>query len=123
VTALTAMVADSWPILLRKVAMGTATSSAARSDRSKAMCWSRERVSGWRAASRPGWSPPGRVEATTSDTSLAVRESGEERVGGGGLPSPSSTPNSTLLASSPRYLPEKYFSKVKLPVEEKQKQE
>ena len=29
--ALTAMVADSWPILLRKVAMGTATSSAARS--------------------------------------------------------------------------------------------
>ena len=91
--------------LLRKVAIGTATMSAALSE-SRRQMWVRiplvssSRESSTSSTSWPDW----RVVATRSDTSLVVRLSLSVREGGSALPSSFRTPSSTSLVQIRLYL-------------------
>ena len=101
--------------LFRKVAIGTATMSAALSDRRMQMKVKMAATS-FSSFSNSGLiSPPGRLAATISERFAVVSESDAEKHGGIVFPKLVSTPSKTLLARSPKNAPVTYFSKVYFP--------
>ena len=101
--------------LLRNVAIGTATMSAALSDRRMQM-WVRIAATSFlRFSSNELFCPPGRLEATISERFAVVSESDAVKQDGTVFFRLVSTLSKTLLARSPKNAPVTYFSKVYFP--------
>ena len=101
--------------LFRNVAIGTATISAALSDRRMQM-WVRMAATSFSIfSSNKLFCPPGRLAATISERLAVVSESDAEKKGGIVFPKLVSTPSKTLLARSPKNAPVTYFSNVYFP--------
>ena len=101
--------------LFRKVAIGTATISAALSDRRMQMKVRMAATSFSRFSNNELLCPPGRLAATISERFAVVSESDAEKEDGIVVPRFASTPSKTLLARSPKNAPVTYFSKVYFP--------
>ena len=101
--------------LFRNVAIGTATISAALSDRRMQMWVKMAAASFSRFSNNEHFCPPGRLAATISERLAVVSESDAEKKGGIVFPKLVSTPSKTLLARSPKNAPVTYFSNVYFP--------
>ena len=101
--------------LFRKAAIGTATISAALSDRRMQMKVRMAATSFSRFSNNELLCPPGRLAATISERFAVESESDAEKHGGIVVPRFASTPSKTLLARSPKNAPVTYFSKVYFP--------